>query len=216
MRVRVRAGWALLLGGSVALLWVAHAWAQAQLPQRTATFTWDKTNQLHGTFSFRDAVDDPAIAPKLPKGLKVTVVMRGYVFPNGGGNPAAFTGHTCEIAYSLWDEVYVIRVNSGKPQVAVNKKGIYRLCTDLNDHPMIRRSDIAGSPSGYFLGVKVEVNPVSAATLQQVEKWVTRPTGASGSISPGDALFAAFASVFLKNLPTADKVVEFRTASLPP
>ena len=59
------------------------------------------------------------------------------------------------------------------------------------------------------------MNPVSDETLKKIQQWVTRPTGASGSIGAGDALFASFVGVFMKKVATADHVVEFRTASFP-
>lgn len=198
----------------VAALVVARAWAA--LPIRAATYTWDKNSVLRGTFSFRDAIDDPAIKKKLTNGLGVHLVMRGYVYPNGGANPVALTAHSCKVAYDLWEEVYRVVVNSGKTQIAPNMNGVYRRCTDMADLTIADRTTLAGKGSGYFLGVKVEVNPTSPAMLQQIQQWVTRPSGASGTINPGDALFASFVGAFMTKVPTADKVVEFQTASFPP
>ncbi len=212
-----RESWFLLLAGALVLLVTARALAQASAPLRTAKFAWDKNNvALRGTFAFKDALEDKVIARKMANGMKTTLFMRAYVYANSGGNPIGWTAHTCNIGYDLWNEVYNVAVNNGKVQVVVNAKGVHRLCTEMADKELVQRSALSGSASGYYLYVKVEVNPVSPQTLQRIQQWVTRPAGASTTISPGDALFASFVGVFMKNLPNADKEVEFKTASFPP
>ncbi|GAC1353078.1 MAG: hypothetical protein NVSMB1_22630 [Polyangiales bacterium] len=188
--------------------------ALGDLEVRPAKFAWDKNGVLRGTFSYRDAIDDKSISQKLFNGLPVNVVMRGYIYPNGGGDPVGLTAHTCKVAYDLWNEVFRVVVNGvTKPPVAV-MKGVYRLCTDV-DLVVIDRATLKGKADGYFLAVKVEVNPVSEQTLKEIQTWVTRPSGASGSINPGDALFASFVGAFMKKVATADNAVEFRTGSFP-
>jgi hypothetical protein len=212
--VRPRARLLFLAAASLVLFVAIRAWADIEV--RAAKFTWDKNDTLRGTFSYRDAIDDKTIAAKLPKGLAVNVVMRGYVYPNGGGDPVALTAHTCKIAYDLWNEVYEVVVNGKKAPPALNMKSLYRLCTDMVDLSIADRALLKGGAAGYQLAVKVEVNPVSEETLQKVQKWVTRSAGTGTGISPGDALFSSFVSVFMKKIASADKVVEFKTASFPP
>lgn len=191
------------------------AHAQAQLAVRPAKLVWDK-GVLRGTFSYQDAIDD-VVRKKIANGLPVTIVMRGYVYPVAGGDPVALTAHTCKVAYELWTEVFRVVVNNQQKPPTANMKGVYRLCTDMKDLPIVDRSALKGKPQDYFLGVKVEVNPVSDKLLAEVLRWVTRPLGVSGSISAGDALFATFVGVFMKKkVASADRVLEFRTAPFPP
>jgi hypothetical protein len=190
--------------------------ATAQLPTRAATFTWDKTGVLRGTFTYQDAIDEK-IRKRLTQGLAVTFVMRGYVYRTGSTTPIALTGHTCRVAYDLWNDVFRVVVNGATKPPVVNLKGVYRLCTDMVDLPISDRKTLKGPTSDYYLAVKVEVNPVSDKLLKEMQAWVTRPLGVSGTIGTGDALFATFVSVFMqKSVATADKVVEFRTAVFPP
>ncbi len=192
----------------------ADAHAQANLDVRAAKLAWDK-GVLRGTFAFNDAIDK-VVQKKLYNGLAVTIVMRGYVYPNGGGDPVALTAHTCRVAYDLWTEVFSVVVNGQKKPPVANMKGVYRLCTDMRDLPIVERPNLKGKPQDYFLAVKIEVNPVSEKLLKEIQRWVTRPLGVSGSISAGDALFATFVGVFMKKaVAGADKVVEFRTLSFP-
>jgi hypothetical protein len=190
--------------------------AGAQLGVRSAKLEWDKTNILRGKFDYNDAIDDK-IKKRLVNGLPVTIVMRGYVYRNNGGDPIALTAHTCRVAYDLWQEVFRVVVNGVSKPPVVNLKGVYRNCTEMVELPVVERATLKGAKgSDFYLAVKVEVNPVSAALQKQIENWVTRPSGVSGGLTAGDALFATFVSVFIKKQLTADNVVEFRTAVFPP
>lgn len=183
------------------------------LATRPAKYKWEKT-QLLGEFSFDDALD-PAQKKRLANGLPVTVVMRGYVLPNGGSNPVALTAHTCTVATDLWNQVYKVVVNNGKPSPVANLIGVMKRCTRMTDLPIVDRT-ILGKPQDYYLAVHVEVNPKSTQFVKQVEAWVTRPQGVSGSITLGDALFTTFVGVFATSkIPTADVIIDFQTASFP-
>lgn len=206
------------LGASFAAL-ALFTWSSttSALATRGATFSWDKLGVLHGSFDFRDALSDKKIVKRIQNGLAVNLVMRGYVYQNGSTTPVALTALHCNFAYDLWDAVYKVSVNSAKPKVVVNMKGVYRLCTDMVDLPITDRATLGKRPQDYYLAVKVEVNPVSAKLLQDIQRWVTRPLGVSGSLSPGDALFATFVSVFItKQVASADVVIDFQTANFPP
>jgi len=209
----VRIGAALAFAGVL----LAATTADGALAVRPAVLAWDKSGVLRGTFSFRDAMDDKEVKKRLANGLPVTVVMRGYVYPNSGGDPVALTAHTCRVAYDLWNEVFLVIENGGKSKPIVNMTGVYKRCTDMVDLPITDRAPLKGKPQDYYLAVKVEVNPVSQALLKEIQRWVTRPLGVSGSITAGDALFATFVGVFInKQVQSAERVVEFRTASFPP
>lgn len=208
--MRIRA--ALAFAGAL----LAVTASASALSVRPAVLAWDKAGVLRGTFNFRDAIDDK-IKKRLSNGLVVNIVMRGYVYPNAGGEPVALTAHTCKVAYDLWQGAFFVIENGGKSKPVVNMNGVYRLCTDMVDLPITDRAPLKGKPQDYYLAVKVEVNPVSQALLKEIQRWVTRPLGGSGSITAGDALFATFVGVFInKQVQSADRIVEFSTASFPP
>jgi hypothetical protein len=177
---------------------------------------WDKSGVLHGELAMQDAIDDPKINKKLIDGLVVTVQLRGYIIPTAGGDPVAFTAHTCVVAYDLWNEVYKVSENGVIKSPAPNMKGVYRRCTNM-DLPVVARTDLPGKAPDYELHVKVDVNPHSEELQKKIQQWLTRPSGTTGSISPGDALFATFANVFMsKKIPPADLEFEFHTGAFPP
>ena len=183
----------------------------ADLPRRQANFAWDKT-LLRASFSYRDVMD-PTLSQKLSSGLPTVIAMRAYVLRDGDADPIALAVRTCRVGYDLWDEVYRIRVTGpgGERDTAViNVEGVLRQCAEARDLPVVERSLLkAGTP--HFLGVIVDVNPVSPQMLEQMRRWVSRPTG-STRIGPSDALFGSF----VRSIGTSDKTVRFRTQTIIP
>src|SRR5688572_21518302 len=80
----------------------------AALPIRNAEITLDN-RIVRVTMTYRDVID-AEITKKLTSGLPTTVVMRGYVFRETGGDPIALTAKTCRIVYDLWDEIFRIQI----------------------------------------------------------------------------------------------------------
>jgi hypothetical protein len=92
--------------------------------------------------------------------------------------------------------------------------GVLRLCTEAQDLPVAQRALLtAGQP--YFLGVVVDVNPVSPELVEQMRRWMARPTGSTG-IAPSDALFGSFVQLFVRQIATSDKTLTFRTGTVLP
>ena len=207
------------------LLWSAIARAddppkQEELPRRQANFAWEKPQKggelLKASFSFTDVIDK-SIESKLGSGLPTVIAMRAYVLRDGENDPIALAVRTCRVVYDLWDEVYRVRVTGpgGERDLAViNVEGVLRQCAEARDLPVVDRSLLrAGRP--HFLGVIVDVNPVSPQMLEQMRRWVSRPTGSTG-IGPSDALFGSFVGLFVRTIGTSDKTLRFRTQTITP
>lgn len=194
---------------------------QEELPRRQANFVWDKNEKtgvslLRASFSFRDLVDK-AMAEKLSSGLPTVLAMRAYVLREGEANPVALAVRTCRVSYDLWDEVYRLKIaalGGERDSAALNLEGVLRQCAEARDLPVADRALLSAGRQ-HFLGVIVEVNPVSPQMLAQLRQWVARPAGSTG-IGPGDALFGSFVSLFVRQIGTADKTLRFRTQSLTP
>jgi hypothetical protein len=211
---------ALLLVNAIAPLRLARAQQQPQsperLPQRQANYAWDHAT-LRASFSYRDLVD-PDLANKLSSGLPTTFAMRAYFFREGESEPVALAVRSCRVVYDLWDEVYRIRVfEQRRPErdtAVINVDGVMRLCAEARDLPVADRAQLrAGAP--HFLAVIVDVNPVSEEMLEQMKRWVSRPTG-STNIGPSDALFGSFVGLFVRQIGNADKTLRFRTQAMAP
>lgn len=206
----------------------ARAQAQAQatpiahpatLAPRQANYAWD-SNLLRASFSYRDVLSDPELVKKLSSGLPMVIVMRAYVYREGQDvaqdTPVALAPRVCRVVYDLWDEVYRVHVSEPereRDQAAV-LDGVLRLCTEARDLPVVRRG-LLQAKQAYFLGVVVDVNPVSQEIVDQIHRWMSRPTGSTG-IGPSDALFGSFAQLFVRQIATTDRTLTFRTQDVVP
>ena len=183
----------------------------SKLPVRgPTTFTWDKT-LLRASFKYRDVVDKK-VTDRLGSGLNNVIAMRAYVFEDGRTEPIALAARTCSVVYDLWDEVYRVKITDSAGErnlLVINAEGVVRRCMEVQDFPIVVRP-LLKKAKPYFLGVIVEVNPISDATLQQIRQWVSRPTGATG-LTAGDALFGSFVGLFVRQIGTADRTLPFRT-----
>jgi hypothetical protein len=187
----------------------------AQLQQRPANFAWDKT-LLRASFSYSDVLT-PLLRTKLSNGLSNVIVMRAYVFEAGATSPVALAAKTCNVSYDVWDEVYRIKLTTPDGtlnKAVVNVDGVVRECAAAQDLPIADRSLMRAGAS-HFLAVIVDVNPVSEEMLAQLQKWVERPMG-STAIAPGNALFGAFVGLFVRNIGTSDRTIQFRTQAFVP
>ncbi len=182
----------------------------ANLPRRQANYAWDKS-LLRASFSFRDVIT-PELTKKLSNGLTMVIATRAYVLREGESTPVALAVRTCRVVYDLWDEVYRIKLTApgGDRDLAViNVEGVLRQCAEARDLAVVDRSLLVPNQP-HYLGVIVDVNPVSPQMLEQMRAWVSRPTG-STSIGPSDALFGSFVGLFVRQIGTSDGTLRFRT-----
>jgi hypothetical protein len=218
-----------VLAAAVALLpmlpWSAHAQATAPaqptnpgaLPSRQANYAWDG-DLLRASYSYKDVLTlDPALLKKLSSGLPMVIAMRAYVYREGELTPVALAVRVCRVVYDLWDEVYRIHLSEperDRNQAVIVIDGVFRVCTDARDFPVVRRGLLeAGVP--YFLGVVVDINPVSQDMLEQIRRWMSRPTGSTGLL-PTDALFGGFVQLFAPQIAVSDATLRFRTPDVKP
>jgi hypothetical protein len=187
----------------------------ASLPPRQANYAWD-ADLLRGSFSYRDVLSDPEIIKKLSSGLPMVIAMRAYVYREGQDTPVTLAPRVCRVVYDLWDEVYRVHVSEPereRDQAAV-LDGVFRLCAEARDLPVVRRG-LLDAKEAYFLAVVVDVNPVSPEIVDQMRRWMSRPTGSAG-LGPGDALFGSFVQLFARQIATSDKTLTFRTQDVVP
>ena len=184
----------------------------AALTPRQANYAWDQ-DLLRASFSYRDVLSDPALIQKLSNGLPMVVAMRAYLYREGEDIPVALAVRVCRVAYDLWDEVYRIHLIEPERErdQAVVLDGVMRLCAEARDLPVVRRALL--TPGDYFLGVVVDVNHVSPEIVEQMRRWMSRPTGSTG-IGPSDALFGSFVQLFIRQIATSDKTLTFRTQTV--
>jgi hypothetical protein len=205
--------------GLLALAPLAARAQQAAQPQHPAALAQRQANYaidgelLRASFSYRDVLSDPpALMKKLWSSLPMIIAMRAYLYHQGDDVPIALAERVCTVKYDLWDEVFRVKVTEterGERVQAAVLDGVLRLCTDARDLAIVRRARLR-TGEGYFLGVVVDVNPVSAEVVEQMRRWMSRPTG-NTEIGPADALFGTFVQVFVRQIGASDKTLTFRT-----
>jgi hypothetical protein len=188
----------------------------AALSPRQANYAWDR-DLLRASFSYRDVLADPVLSSKLSNGLRMVIAMRAYVYREGQDSPVALAVRSCDVAYDLWEEVYRVHVDDpeGKrDQAVLDVKGVLRLCADAQNLPVVRKAYLTPGEA-YFLGVVVEINPVSQELLEQMRRWMSRPAG-STEIAPTNALFGSFVQLFVRQVAASDRTLTFRTQDIVP
>ena len=176
----------------------------------------EKKDHLVVSTTFSELFDAKAYKA-LSSGFATTVVLRAYVYPKDSDLPVALSLAVFRVVYDLWDEVYRIKIaatGGEKDTAAINVDGVLRQCFEVRDFGVVERA-LLRMATPHYLGVIIEINPISPQMLEQMRKWISRPTGSTG-IAPSDALFGSFVGLFVRSIGTSDKTLRFRTQPLTP
>jgi hypothetical protein len=149
----------------------------------------------------------------LGSGLPSQVVIRMTITPVD--SDAAIAEYLIErsVNYDVWTEVYRLAID--QPGMPTKKLAVkYRAdaltwATTIKDLPIAR---LSAFPPGrqFVLKMVVELNPVSAETLAEVQRWLRQGNG--GGIDRGGAFFGSFVSVFYNpKIAQADRVLRIRS-----
>ncbi|MBK8171478.1 MAG: hypothetical protein IPK60_14185 [Sandaracinaceae bacterium] len=191
-------------------------WAFAQsIPIRTMGIGW-RASSPRLAFSARDLVNGD-VAHKLQSGLPQTIVMRVYAYDQANGSPVALAPLSCRVVYDLWEEVYRVQVQTASSQgsetistlsaVAQRCLVVRSLGLGTDAEWQARRGHTV-----YFASI-VELNPMSADTVDRIRRWLARPQG--GGRVESDAFFGSFVSIFVnRRVGAAERTLSFRSQSV--
>jgi hypothetical protein len=163
--------------------------------------------------SYTDAFDARLLA-ELSSGVATTVVLRAYVYPDApDALPVAFSTATLRVVYDIWEEVYEVQIDDVRGRrryVETSQAEALRRVTTLAAFPV---APLAKLPIGerFFVGVVVEVNPVSEELLAEVRRWLAKD--ADKQRAAGDSsFFGSFVSIFVNpKIPVADRTLKLRS-----
>jgi hypothetical protein len=148
----------------------------------------------------------------LENGVASTVVIRIYIYPQGGSDAIAGTIMERRVAYEPWDEIYNLSFNDGiriEKFKEKRKADALKRITAIDDLPVARLASLPYDQI-FLLAMQVELNPVSQETLAEVKRWLSQGTG--GGLDRGGAFFGSFVSVFVNpKIPKADRVLRIRS-----
>ena len=151
---------------------------------------------------------------KLDSGLESVVVIRLAVYHEGRPEPVGYQLITRRVAYDLWDDEYVVRLDGpgGRKNLRVATRAeALKAMTEIDRLPIAALDDVV-LDDHHFLATIVELNPVSSETLSEMRRWLTRRATASGSFESGSSFFGSFVSVFVNpKVEEADRIVRIRS-----
>jgi hypothetical protein len=202
--VGVAAALAVVIGAGTAV-------AERDLLVKRLAFA-ERGDELVVTASFTElfSKDD---YDKLSTGLPTTVVVRAYVFRVGQELPVTYALASLRVVYDLWDEVYVVRVETraGRSNRRFRQRAeALKAVTELERFPVASLHDVPIGPH-HLLAMVIELNPVSSDQMAEMRRWLTRPAG-SASLDRSTSFFGSFVSVFVNpKLPEADRVLRIRS-----
>jgi hypothetical protein len=188
----------------------AHA-DEPTVPTRPVRLV-EKGGHLLGSVAFSELFDGDLL-DQLSSGFAQTVIVRIFVYPEGQDDALWFTTATFRAVYAQWDEVYLVRIRDPSGERNLTDRTRAAALVDLTTLREIAVCPTSALEQGraYFLGIVVEVNPVTQELVAEVRKWLTRPRG--GQVGT-DSLFGSFVSIFANpKVPEADKTLRFRSQS---
>lgn len=199
---------ALLL---LALLLPLVAIAQ-RIPGRTLGVNWhDGVPYL--AFSARDLAT-PEVRKKLMSGLPQTIVMQVAAYRSSDPNtPLAVAPQVSRVTYDFLREAYRVQVQtatSNTTQWIPTLDGVIRRCLVVPEIQVGERPGwIARHGESVTFAVRIEFNPLSQRTVQQIRRWLEN---SSGGNARGDAFFGSVVSVFVnRRVGDAERSLSFRS-----
>ncbi|MBT8495333.1 MAG: hypothetical protein KJO07_19960 [Deltaproteobacteria bacterium] len=213
---RLRAMWAtrslVPIGLLVTLLFPAVAVADDdEVSLRRMAFA-ERRGRLTVTTKFSELVDRRSFQ-RLSSGLPTTVLLRGWVFRDGGQVPIAFTLASIRVVYDLWDEIYTVTFDGpdGKRVRRYRSRiDVLEALTRLRRFPIANLSDVKVGPN-YRLGLVVELNPRPQALLKETRRWLSKPAGKE-RLDISSSVFGSFVSIFVNpKLSEAERLLRFRS-----
>jgi hypothetical protein len=185
---------------------------EARVTHRAFRFA-EKGKNMTITVAFTDVFDARLLAD-LDSGVATTVVLRAYVYPETkDALPIAFTTATLRVVYDLWEEVYEVQIDDTRGRrryVEASQAEALKRVTQLVQFPV---APLARLPIGerYFVGIVVEVNPISQELLAEVRRWLAQDADKQ-RVAGDSSFFGSFVSIFVNpKIPVADRTLKLRS-----
>ena len=166
-------------------------------------------SDVRATFSYRDVFGEK-IREKLQSGLPTRLLVQIALHSKEKRKPVTYWARAIEIVYDLWEEDFVITVEDNRGR---RRTRVETVDEAINVAGVLWRVRIAGrsglDPGMYRLRFVAEVNPVSKEMVENIRRWLSRPSGGGGSETRSN-FFGSFVGSFVdRNIGKADKTVGF-------
>lgn len=172
----------------------------------------ERDGKLVASTTFTGLFDQGAYRD-LSSGFPTTVVLRTYVYRKKQELPISLQVVNLRVVYDLWDEVYLVRIDSpeGRENLRLESRvEVLRVLTQLRQFPVSTLKKILIGPH-YFLAIVAELNPVEKERLAEMRRWLTKSTSET-HLDSSSSFFGSFVSVFVNpKLQKADRIVRLRS-----
>ena len=151
---------------------------------------------------------------KLDTGLEAVVVIRIAVYREDQSTPIAYQLLRRRLVRDMWDDIYLVGFDGpgGRAEAEFETRAeALTALTELDRVPIAALADIA-LEAHYFVGIVVELNPVSAETMAEMRRWLTQRASSAGTLTSDSSFFGSFVSVFVNpKFDEADRIVRIRS-----
>jgi hypothetical protein len=190
---------------------LAPAVAAAQASPVTRMRFTEKDDRILVTTTI-NKLFDAAAYEALGSGFESAVLVRLWVYREGSSEVVGFQILQRRVIYDMWDEVYEIQLDGPgrRRKVKVKQQAeALKVLTTLEQVPIAVAGELPYEQT-YRVVIVAELNPVSAETLAEVRRWLTK--GAGGGLDRGGGLFGSVVSVFVNpKIADADRVLRLRS-----
>ncbi len=163
--------------------------------------------------SAADFAGDAETRRKLASGLPQTLVFRTYAYTSDVEVPVAVSARSCRVVYDLWEERYRVQIadeRGDRTSSLTTVEEVVSQCLVAQRLPLGTSRDwepLHGRAVTF--AVLVELNPLTADTVQRVRRWLARPQ--RGRVD-SDSFFGSFVSLFVnRGIGAAERTLRFRS-----
>ncbi len=154
---------------------------------------------------------------KLRSGLPQTLVMQTVVYTDKSKKPLVAYAQTCRVVFDIWDEIYRVERLTPRQQntfLLHTPAEISKVCLELQKVRLgnagIFQDRVGDS---VYVGLLVELNPLSEKTVERIRRWLVRPGGSKGLAD--DSFYGSFVSLFVNpRIGTADRTLRIRSQTM--
>jgi hypothetical protein len=210
---------ALLVGAALVLSGLSWGPARARadegdIPSRRMGIRWNQ-KRPKVFFSARDLVN-ASVRRKLESGLPQRIDLSVFAYRERGGQPITAHARSCRVTYDLWERVYRVQLQTprvDRSELVDSIDEVIETCLVARGVPIGTKERFeARSGRKVYFAVLVELNPMSADTVQRIRRWLARP--ATGGIE-GEAFFGTFVSLFVnRRIGDAERTIRFRSQAV--
>jgi len=205
-------GGLLALAGLIAVLLAPAAVAAQAIAERRMGVRFEAGVPVVDV-SAADFAADAETRRKLASGLPQTLVFRTYAYTSDAEVPVAVSARSCRVVYDLWEERYRVQIaneRGDRTSSVATVEEVVSLCLVAQQLPIGTSHDwetLHGRAVTF--AVLVELNPLTADTVQRVRRWLARPQ--RGRVD-SDSFFGSFVSLFVnRGIGAAERTLRFRS-----